>query len=66
MLSILTRVTTQVTFKGGLGSQVVSDEQVKGVLKVGSMVKALHPDKGTHQEAVVSKIQDCSQYTVGE
>ncbi|KAA0199218.1 hypothetical protein HAZT_HAZT000693 [Hyalella azteca] len=58
-------VKIKVTYKGGLGSHVVSDEQVKGLLKVGSSVKAMHPDRANHQDATIAKIQDCSQYTVG-
>lgn len=56
----------QVTFKYGLGSIVVSDDAIKGVLKVGAQVKALHPDKNQHLDGIVNKIQDCSQYTVGK
>ena len=46
--------------------ETLSDEQIKGVLKAGSTVKALHPTKGGYFDASISKIQDCSQYTVGE
>lgn len=56
----------QVTYKGGLSSQVVSDEDIKGALKVGSSVKALHPDKSGYNDGIITKIQDCSQYTVGK
>lgn len=58
--------TFQVTFKLGLGSAVVPDDLVKGVLKIGAQVKASHPDKNQFVDAIVNKIQDCSQYTVGE
>ncbi|KAK7074649.1 DNA- binding [Halocaridina rubra] len=57
-------VKVKVTFKLGLGSAVVSDDQVKGVLKLGAQVKASHPDKNQFVDAIINKIQDCSQYTV--
>ncbi|KAK8753345.1 hypothetical protein OTU49_003980, partial [Cherax quadricarinatus] len=57
-------VKVKVTFKLGLGSSVLSDDLVKGVLKIGAQVKANHPDKNQYVDAIVNKIQDCSQYTV--
>lgn len=63
---VLTRASLQVTFKLGLGSTVVSDDLVKGVLKIGAQVKASHPEKNQYVDAIVNKIQDCSQYTVGQ
>lgn len=33
---------------------------------MGAQVEAKHPEKGQYVEAVINKIQDCSQYTVGE
>lgn len=33
---------------------------------MGAQVEAKHPDKAQFFEATISKIQDCSQYTVGE
>ena len=56
----------QVNFKQGLGSAVVSDEDIKGSLKVGAIVRANHAEKNQYFEAIISKIQDCSQYTVGK
>jgi Ras-related protein Rab-1A len=35
-------------------------------LKVGAQVEAKHPEKAQFLEAVINKIQDCSQYTVGK
>ena len=59
-------VFLQISFKCGGASVVVSDDNIKGVLKLGAQVKALHPDKNQHLDGIVNKIQDCSQYTVGE
>ena len=50
----------------GLGTATVSDEQVKGTLRVGHTVQAKHPEKKEFVEATIGKIQDCSQYTVGK
>lgn len=54
----------QVLFKSGLGSFLISDDLMKGTLRVGATVEAKHPDRGSYSEATISKIQDCSQYTV--
>jgi hypothetical protein len=35
-------------------------------MKVGAQVEAKHPEKAQFLEAVINKIQDCSQYTVGK
>lgn len=50
----------------GLGTATVSDEQIRGTLRVGQLVQAKHPEKKEFVDATISKIQDCSQYTVGE
>ena len=52
------------TFKLGLGSTLLADDQIKGILRVAGTVEARHPAKNTYIEAVINKIQDCSQYTV--
>ncbi|KAK5647626.1 hypothetical protein RI129_002518 [Pyrocoelia pectoralis] len=57
-------VKCKVTYKMGLGTATVSDEQIKGPLRVGQVVQAKHSDKKEYVEATISKIQDCSQYTV--
>lgn len=49
----------------GLGVGIVSDEQVKGPLRVGATVQVRHPDRKENLDATITKIQDCSQYTVG-
>lgn len=56
----------QVTYKMGLGNATLSDEQIKGTLRVGQLVQAKHPDRKELVEATITKIQDCSQYTVGK
>lgn len=50
----------------GLGNATLSDEQIKGTLRIGQVVQAKHPDRKELVEATISKIQDCSQYTVGK
>nr|CAD7405664.1 unnamed protein product [Timema cristinae] len=57
-------LTASVTFKLGLGSAVITDDQIRGTLRVGSTCEARHPDKKEFSEATITKIQDCSQYTV--
>lgn len=43
---------------------LVSDEIIKGHLKVGATVEVKYGDKKEFIEAIIQKIQDCSQYTV--
>lgn len=50
----------------GLGTATVTDEQIRGNLRVGQTVQARHSEKKEFIEATISKIQDCSQYTVGK
>ncbi|XP_018568541.1 AT-rich interactive domain-containing protein 4B isoform X2 [Anoplophora glabripennis] len=57
-------VKCKVTYKMGLGNATLSDEQIKGTLRVGQLVQAKHPDKKELVDATITKIQDCSQYTV--
>ncbi|KAF5308168.1 hypothetical protein FQR65_LT06348 [Abscondita terminalis] len=57
-------VKCKVTYKMGLGTATVSDEQIKGPLRVGQVVQAKHLDKKEFVDATITKIQDCSQYTV--
>lgn len=49
-----------------LGNATLSDEQIKGTLRVGQVVQAKHHEKKELVEATITKIQDCSQYTVGK
>ncbi|XP_008196325.2 AT-rich interactive domain-containing protein 4B isoform X1 [Tribolium castaneum] len=57
-------VKCKVTYKMGLGTATVSDEQIKGPLRVGHTVQAKHAERKEFVEATIGKIQDCSQYTV--
>lgn len=59
-------VKCKVTFKLGNGTHTVLDSSIKGTLRVGASVEAKHPDKKEFVEAIITKIQDCSQYTVGK
>lgn len=57
----------KVTFKMGLGTATLGDEHIEGnLLRVGQLVQARHPEKREFLDAIITKIQDCSQYTVGE
>uniref|UniRef100_A0AAR5PEB9 ARID domain-containing protein n=1 Tax=Dendroctonus ponderosae TaxID=77166 RepID=A0AAR5PEB9_DENPD len=57
-------VKCKVTFKSGLGAATVSDNEIKGTLRVGQQVLVKHNDHKELVEATITKIQDCSQYTV--
>ena len=59
-------VKCKVTFKLNNGTHTVLDSSIKGTLRVGASVEAKHPDKKEFVEAIITKIQDCSQYTVGK
>ncbi|CAL1277052.1 unnamed protein product [Larinioides sclopetarius] len=57
-------VKCKVTFKNNLGACLITDDQIKGPLRIGAEIEAKHPEKGQFMEAVVNKVQDYSQYTV--
>lgn len=62
---VVRSVKCRVTYKPqGLGTATVSDDQIKGTLRVGASVEARHVDRKEYVEATITKIQDCSQYTV--
>ncbi|XP_055620675.1 AT-rich interactive domain-containing protein 4B isoform X2 [Toxorhynchites rutilus septentrionalis] len=62
---VVRNIKCKVAYKlGGLGSGVVSDDQIKGALRVGATVEVKHPERKEYVEATLTKIQDCSQYTV--
>ncbi|XP_034942591.1 LOW QUALITY PROTEIN: AT-rich interactive domain-containing protein 4B [Chelonus insularis] len=61
---VVRTVKCRVTYKQGLGTATVTDDQIKGTLRVGAAVEARHVDKKDFVEATITKIQDCSQYTV--
>ncbi|XP_072322076.1 uncharacterized protein [Eucyclogobius newberryi] len=56
-------VKVKVTLKGQGTSQVVHDDQVKGQLRVGSVVE-VKTNEGGNSEAVIGKLTDASLYTV--
>lgn len=65
-MRLLIRVCVQVTYKMGLGTGTVNDDQIlEGDIRVGQVVQIKHPEKKELCEATITKIQDCSQYTVG-
>lgn len=57
-------VKCKVTFRNNLGSFMVTDDLIKGPLRMGADVEAKHPEKNQFLEAVINKLQDYSQYTV--
>ncbi|OAD60399.1 AT-rich interactive domain-containing protein 4B [Eufriesea mexicana] len=61
---VVRSVKCRVTYKQGLGTATVADDQIKGTLRVGASVEAKHGDRKEFVEATITKIQDCSQYTV--
>ncbi|KAK7880643.1 hypothetical protein WMY93_032721 [Mugilogobius chulae] len=56
-------VKVKVNLKSEGTSQVVHDDQVKGQLRVGSVVE-VKTNEGSNCEAVISKLTDASLYTV--
>lgn len=64
---VVRNIKVKVAYKQGLGGGIVSDDDIKaapGQLRVGAIVEVRHPDRKDYVEATVTKIQDCSQYTV--
>lgn len=61
---VVRNIKCKVAYKQGLGSGTVSDDAIKGQLRVGASVEVKHPDRKEYVEATITKIQDCSQYTV--
>lgn len=61
---VVRSVKCRVTYKQGLGTATVADDQIKGTLRVGASVEARHGERKEFVEATITKIQDCSQYTV--
>lgn len=57
-------VKCRVTFKNNFGSVIITDDNIKGTLRVGSSIQAKHPDKNQYLEGIINKIIDASQYTV--
>lgn len=62
---VVRNIKCKVAYKQGLGSGTVQDDQIKcDLLRVGANVEVKHPDRREYVEATITKIQDCSQYTV--
>lgn len=62
--TVMKDVKVRVTYKKG-GQQTVSDDQIIGEIRVGNTVEIKSSDpKIESGEATVTKIQDCSKYTV--
>ncbi|KAG5336525.1 ARI4B protein, partial [Acromyrmex charruanus] len=62
---VVRSVKCRVTYKPqGLGTATVADDQIRGTLRVGASVEVKHVDRKELVEATITKIQDCSQYTV--
>ncbi|XP_070571344.1 AT-rich interactive domain-containing protein 4A-like isoform X2 [Ptychodera flava] len=55
-------VKCKINFKDG-STAVVTDDQVKGPLRIGLQVEAKHPD-GVYMEGTITKLTDASSYTV--
>lgn len=54
----------KVTIKSTNEQLVLSDENIKGVLKIGQMIEARRSDNDEYQIATLMKVQDLSTYTV--
>ncbi|XP_024938788.1 AT-rich interactive domain-containing protein 4A isoform X2 [Cephus cinctus] len=61
---VVRSVKCRVTYKQGLGTATVTDDQIKGTLRVGASIEAKYGERKDFVEATITKIQDCSQYTV--
>ncbi|XP_053613288.1 AT-rich interactive domain-containing protein 4A isoform X2 [Plodia interpunctella] len=61
---VVRNIKCKVTLKAGGGTITVNDDVIKGTLRVGSTVEVKQDPKKDAMEAVIAKIQDCSQYTV--
>ncbi|KAG8198175.1 hypothetical protein JTE90_006923 [Oedothorax gibbosus] len=57
-------VRCKVTFKNNLGTFMLTDDQIKGPLRIGADIDAKHPEKNQLCEATINKLQDISSYTV--
>ncbi|XP_047512815.1 AT-rich interactive domain-containing protein 4B isoform X2 [Pieris napi] len=60
---VVRNIKCKVTLKAG-GIATFNDDVIKGTLRVGSTVEIKQDPKKDPIEAVITKIQDCSQYTV--
>lgn len=61
---VVRNIKCKVAYKQGLGSGTVQDDIIKGQIRMGATVEVKHPERKEFVEATITKIQDCSQYTV--
>lgn len=63
---VVRNIKCKVAYKQGLGTGTVSEDQIRGgvIHRVGAIIEVKHPERREYVEAVITKIQDCSQYTV--
>ncbi|KAJ8309489.1 hypothetical protein KUTeg_014363 [Tegillarca granosa] len=61
---IVKKVKCKVLLKESQTSIIVTDEFVKGPLKMGALVEVKHPDSGQVLEATITRMTDSSMYTV--
>lgn len=61
---IVKKVKCKVLLKESQTSIIVTDESVKGPLKMGALVEVKHPDSGQVLEATITRMTDSSMYTV--
>ncbi|CAH1717634.1 unnamed protein product [Chironomus riparius] len=61
--TVVKNIKVKVAYKKG-GTSTVSDDQIIGEVRVGCIVEIKDGDKKDNFEATITKIQDCSQYTV--
>ncbi|XP_055880604.1 AT-rich interactive domain-containing protein 4B-like isoform X1 [Biomphalaria glabrata] len=57
-------VKCKVALKDGQSSVFVNDEDIKGTIKLGSVVEVKHPETSQYVEATINKLIDHSSYTV--
>lgn len=60
---VVKNIKVKVAFKKG-GTATVTDDEIIGEVRVGNTVEVNDADKKETNEATITKIQDCSQYTV--
>ncbi|KAG5684432.1 hypothetical protein PVAND_013666 [Polypedilum vanderplanki] len=60
---VVKNIKVKVAFKKG-GTATVTDDEIIGEIRVGNIVEINDADKKETNEATITKIQDCSQYTV--
>ncbi|GFO17049.1 AT-rich interactive domain-containing protein 4b-like [Plakobranchus ocellatus] len=62
--SVVRLVKCKVVMKDCQSSVFVTDDEIKGVIKLAALVEVKHPDTGQPVEATINKLIDHSTYTV--